>query len=149
MAAGNATNAARARSLDRQVKALELRRMGKGYSEIAAALGIGRSQAHRLVQSGLADAVAQVSAEADELRAEEVSRLDAMLSGLWPDARRGQHAAVDRVLRIMERRAKMLGLDAPTKVSETDPAGNFVGPRTINLVAPTPSDGISRPADPA
>lgn len=115
MAAGNATNAARARSLDRQLKALELRRMGKSYHEIAAALGMGRSQAHKLVQDGLAEARAQVAADAAELRAEEVSRLDAMLAGLWPDARRGHLGAVDRVLRLMERRARLLGLDAPEK----------------------------------
>lgn len=118
MAAGNATSAAKARRLERQAKALELRRMGKGYVEIAGLLGIGKSQAHRLVTAGLADARAQVDAEASELKAEEISRLDAMLAGLWPDARKGQQGAVDRVLRIMERRAKLLGLDAPIRVAQ-------------------------------
>ena len=33
-------------------------------------------------------------------------------------------AAVDRALRIMERRAKLLGLDAPTKVAATNPNGD-------------------------
>lgn len=146
MAAGNKTSAATARKLERQVKALELRRMGKGYVEIAAALGIGKSQAHRLVQAGLADARAQVQADAGDLKAEEISRLDAMLAGLWPDARKGSQGAVDRVLKIMERRARLLGLDAPAKVSETDPLGNAVGPRIIKLVAP---DGIGQPSDPA
>lgn len=117
MSAGNKTSAATARKLERQVKALELRRMGKGYVEIAAALGIGKSQAHRLVQAGLADARAQVDADAGDLRAEEISRIDAMLAGLWPDARKGNHGAVDRVLKIMERRAKLLGLDAPVKLA--------------------------------
>lgn len=115
MAAVNKTSAAKARTLERKVKALELRRMGKGYVEIAAALGIGKSQAHRLVKSGLADARAQISAQADELRSEEISRLDAMLSGLWADARKGNAGAVDRVLKIMERRARLLGLDAPVR----------------------------------
>lgn len=117
MAVANKTSAAKARTLDRQVKALELRRMGKGYVDIAAALGIGKSQAHRLVRAGLADARDQIAAQADDLRSEEISRLDAMLSGLWPDARKGQQGAVDRVLKIMERRAKLLGLDAPLKLA--------------------------------
>ena len=121
MAAANATSAAKARKLERQAKALELRRMGKGYVEIAVHLGIGKSQAHRLVQEGLSDARAQVDADASELKAEELSRLDAMLSGLWPDARKGHLGAVDRVLRIMERRAKMLGIDA-VKTPTADPA---------------------------
>lgn len=115
MAVNNATSAAKARKLDRQTRALELRRAGKGYTEIASIIGIGKSQAHRLVGAGLADAIAHVAADAVELRAEEVSRLDALLSSVWADARRGNHGAVDRVLRIMERRAKLLGLDAPER----------------------------------
>lgn len=125
MAATNSTSAARARKLERQVKALELRRMGKGYAEIARTLGIGKSQAHRLVQAGLSDARDQIRAEANDLRAEEISRLDAMLAGLWPDARKGHQGAVDRVLRIMERRSKLLGLDAPVRLAH---GGDTDGP---------------------
>ena len=40
-----------------------------------------------------------------------------MLQGLWPRARKGEAAAVDRVLKIGERRAKLLGLDAPTRTA--------------------------------
>lgn len=111
------TAPAKALSLQRQAQALELRRMGKGFAEIAAALGIGKSQAHRLVVAGMADAREQVAAQADDLRTEEVSRLDGMLAGLWPSARKGGVAAVDRVLKIMERRARLLGLDAPVKLA--------------------------------
>lgn len=117
MAAKNTTNAAKARKLERQQKALELRRMGLGYAEIGAQLGIGKSQSHRLVVEALEDAIAQINLDADHLRAEEVSRLDGMLRGLWPDARKGNLGAVDRVLKIMERRAKLLGLDAPVKLA--------------------------------
>ncbi|MEY2655068.1 MAG: Rhodococcus phage Jace [Pseudomonadota bacterium] len=117
MAAANKTSAAKAVTLQRQQASLELRRMGMGYIEIGNRLGISKSQAHRLVQAGLADARAQIGAEANDLKSEEISRLDAMLAGLWPDARKGQHGAVDRVLKIMERRAKLLGLDAPVKLA--------------------------------
>jgi hypothetical protein len=108
-------NAARVRSLERQRQALELRRMGLGFEAIAAQLGIGKTQAHRLVVAGMADSRAQVAASADELRTEELSRLDGMLQGLWPRARKGEVSVVDRVLKIAERRAKLLGLDAPEK----------------------------------
>lgn len=113
----NLTSAAKARTLDRQAKALELRRMGKGYVEIAAALEIGKSQAHRLVKAGLAEAREQIRASGDELRSEELSRLDALLSSLWPQARKGSLGAVDRVIKVMERKAKLLGLDAPQRVA--------------------------------
>jgi vacuolar-type H+-ATPase subunit H len=108
-------SASRIKALEDQQKALELRRMAKGYQEIAHALGIGVATAHRHVQSALAESRAQISAEADELRSEELSRLDAMTAGLWPRARKGEAAAVDRMLKIMERRAKLLGLDAPER----------------------------------
>jgi hypothetical protein len=38
----------------------------------------------------------------------ELARLDAMLLGLWGRARKGDVAAVDRVLRIGERRTQLL-----------------------------------------
>ena len=145
MAAGNSTSAAKARRLERQVKALELRRMGKGYAEIARTLGIGRSHAHRLVMAGLQDAVDQLRAQADDLRAEEISRLDGMLAGLWPDARRGNHGAVDRVLRIMERRARLLGLDAPVKLAHGgDPDGPPVKAELVHTLADADLEAIAQ-----
>ena len=42
---------------------------------------------------------------------------------LMERAKEGSQTAVDRILRIMERRAKLLGLDAPTKIAPTDPSG--------------------------
>lgn len=123
MAATNRTNAAKARRLDRQNKALELRRMGLGYTAIAQQIGIGKSQAHRLVVAGLADAAAKVSASADELRTEDVDRLDALLGSIWSRARKGEVAAVDRVLKILERRAKLLGIEAPVRIEATGKDG--------------------------
>ncbi len=117
MANSPKTAASKVRTLERQRQAVELRRMGLGYEAIAAQIGIGKSQAHRLVIAGMQDARAQIEAGADELRAEELSRLDGMLQGLWPRARKGEAAAVDRVLKIGERRAKLLGLDAPTRTA--------------------------------
>jgi hypothetical protein len=110
-------SATRIKAMEDQQKALELRRMAKGYQEIADALSIGLATAHRYVKAAMADARAQITAQADELRAEELSRLDGMLAGLWPRARRGEAVAVDRVLKIGERRAKLLGLDAPTRTA--------------------------------
>ena len=115
MAARNDTNAKRAAKLDNQRKALELRRMGLGYEEIGQRLNLRKSQAHRLVTAALAETAAMIAAEADTLKAEELSRLDAMFQGLWTSARKGNLSAIDRALKIMERRARMLGLDAPTR----------------------------------
>lgn len=143
MAATNRTSAAKALSLQRQQAALELRRAGQGYTEIANRLGIGKSQAHRLVQAGLAETKEQINAEAGELKAEELSRLDGMLAGLWTDARKGNHGAVDRVLKIMERRSKLLGLDAPLKMTQTNLEGDEERDPTRYIVPVPPGMELS------
>jgi hypothetical protein len=124
MAAHNRTSARTARTLHLQLQALELRRLGFGYREIAAHLEIGRTRAHQLVAAAMEDAKAQVAESVDVIKAEEISRLDGMLRGLWPNARKGGLGAVDRVLKIMERRAKLLGLDAPVRIAATNKDGD-------------------------
>ena len=52
---------------------------------------------------------------ADETRQLEVERLDALWRIMFAKAMAGSHQAVDRCLAIQDRRAKLLGLDAPTK----------------------------------
>lgn len=136
MAARNAPGARTARKVEAQAKALELRRAGRSYSEIAAALGASKGFAHKLVHQGLADAREAIAGSADALRAEEASRLDALLTATWPDARRGNLSAVDRVLKIMERRAKLLGLDAPERREIGGPHG-----------APIPVAGVAMTRD--
>ena len=108
-------------AVERQAKALELRKQGKGFVEIAKTLGYGGpSGAHKAVMTALKKTLQE---PADELRTMELERLDALHAALWPQAIAGKWLAVDRVLSVMERRAKLLGLDAPTKVAPTDPTG--------------------------
>ncbi len=45
----------------------------------------------------------------------EVLALDALQSKLWPLAIEGEYKAVDRILALMDHRAKLLGLYAPTR----------------------------------
>jgi hypothetical protein len=98
---------------ERQRKAIELRKSGVGFQKIADTLGYkDHTGAYRAVKAGLKKTLQE---PADELRAMEVERLDQMLLGLWPKATKGDTWSVDRVLRIMERRAALLGLDAPQK----------------------------------
>jgi hypothetical protein len=114
----NRTSPAKARRLELQAQALELRRAGNGYEDIAEKLGIGKSSAHRMVEAAMAGARAQIEASVDELRADELSRLDGMLAKLWPKVTDDPDVAViDRIIKIGERRAKLLGLDAPVRTS--------------------------------
>jgi len=61
----------------------------------------------------------------------EVHRLDVMVNAIWDDVRGGDLKAMDRMLRVMERRARLLGLDAPTPIALQNPDGSAL---IINIV---------------
>ena len=54
----------------------------------------------------------------------QAERIEDMIRAVYPKALKGDTAAVDRVLRCMEREAALKGLDAPKKLAETDTQGN-------------------------
>lgn len=55
----------------------------------------------------------KASTNSDALVSEELASLDTLQAKLWGKALNGDTAMVDRVIRIMEHRAKLLGLYAP------------------------------------
>jgi Homeodomain-like domain len=97
---------------EREARALELRKAGATFAQIGKALGCCESRAWRIVQRALGRVVAE---PLEELRQLESLRLDQLLMVMWPKAMAGNGWAVDRCLAIMQRRARLLGLDAPTK----------------------------------
>lgn len=97
----------------RRAYAIEMRRGGATPEQIAERLGYATpAMAARDVTRAL---TMLIKTPTEEVRAVEIARLDGLMIALWPAARRGDLAAVDRVLKIMDRRAKFLGLDAPTR----------------------------------
>lgn len=108
----------------KQAEALRLRAGGMDYDGIAARLGYkNRAGAHKAVMVGLQRTLQE---PADELRTMEAERLDRMLEGLWEKAIEGHTWSVDRVLNIMERRAKLLGLDKPPTANFDSQAAAFL-----------------------
>ena len=134
--AGRGRFTKRPATAERDGQAARLRADGCTYQQIADQLGFShRDLARRSVARALA---ATVREPADELRHLELIRLDA----LWVEATKvmtAEHltvshgkvvevdgvplkddgpvlSAIDRLLKIMERRAKLVGLDAPAKV---------------------------------
>jgi len=97
-------------------KALRLRSLGFSYQAIADQMGVTKATAYNRCQRALA----AIPAEAvDEHRRIEGARLDllmekAMEKALDPDNKSALFA-IDRVLAIQDRRARLLGLDAPVK----------------------------------
>ena len=110
------TGPKRARLTERRRRALELRIQGLSFFEIAQKVGYASpSGAYRAVKTALDSAVVDA---ADEFRKIHVARLEALLEGIWNAARGGKLGAVDRVLKVLDREAKLLGLDLPAQPAE-------------------------------
>jgi len=96
-------------------QAARLRSRGLTYRQIAQAQGVSAPTAHDRVRR----AIAAVPVEAvTELREIELHRLDMLLEKVMEKATsddKGFLFAVDRALAIADRRAKLLGLDAPQR----------------------------------
>jgi hypothetical protein len=114
---------ARVRAEVQRGDAVQLRLAGATYTQIAQRLGVSRSYGYYLVSTALARTRARTEESATEMLALDLGRLDALLLGIWQTAVAGNLLAIDRVLKILERRARLLGLDAPTKVAPTSPDG--------------------------
>jgi DNA-binding CsgD family transcriptional regulator len=106
-------SARRLQALQRQLQALELRRQGKRYEEIAEALGVSISSAWRLVHRAYKRSVKLADEEAEMQRQLDLQRLDVALAAIWPAVQAGELAAIDRLVSILGRRARLLGLDRP------------------------------------
>lgn len=112
-----------AETIAREGKALELRLAGTGYDQIATFLGYkSRGAAHAAVQRALGRTGGRrEDSKPEQVADTELARLDAMLQGLWPRARKGDVAAIDRVLRIEERRAEIIAGDDQEKAAAEPP----------------------------
>ena len=102
-------------SAERRVQALELRKAGYTFPQIAAALEISTQAAYKHVVKALEVIHNEISEKTEELRTLEVERIDTLYMVMYKKAEKGDYNAVDRCIKLMERRAKLLGLDAPAK----------------------------------
>ena len=96
-------------------QALLLRIQGRTITDISRIVGYKNPST---CSAGILRALNRTLQEpADKLRQIELERLDAMTSYLWPYVMAGDTNAIGKVVRLMERRAKLIGLDAPTTIS--------------------------------
>jgi hypothetical protein len=106
----------RIRTTEKTLKALELRKRGMNYTQIGKMLGCARNTACRYVLSELENLADKCREEAAHVRDLELQRLDDLYLKAWEAVEGGDLPAIDRCLRVQERRAKLLGLDAAQKV---------------------------------
>ncbi len=96
-------------------RAYDLRRAGISYREIAQTLGVSLDTAFHYVNDVLVETATLTTNLREEVRQLEIERLDSMLSGIWARASAGNERSVETVLKIMDRRSRLLGLDAPQR----------------------------------
>jgi hypothetical protein len=117
---------------ERDARAFELRKMGLSYRRIASALDISESTAHAGVQRVLQKIGRQLAENNGDVLRMELERLDQLMSQIWPLTRERKLEirdadgnpseitlppdldAVDKVVKLMDRRAKLLGMDSIT-----------------------------------
>lgn len=122
--AKNSTNRVRkAKEMaERSKRALQLKLAGATYPEIAETMGISLSTAHGDVQRALKDIPKD---EAAQLRREESMRLDRLHRELWREAIDKDVPLIqrlplfDRLVKLSDRRSKLLGIDAPQSLEVT------------------------------
>ena len=101
---------------EKQAAALALRKQGYTLEEIAEQVGYANaSGAWKAIDRALRKIIKE---PAEELLKLECERLDAMLKSLWPFVLRGSARHVEVALKVMDRRAGYLGLDAPKQVED-------------------------------
>jgi len=122
MAPTNRNSKALVSKKDKQEKALKLRLKGYSYSKIGYEIGCTKQHAHRLVAAAMKEVSLKIAEDAQQVKQMEVLRLDKMfLEACTIMAQSTKElnklAAIDRMNRIMERRAKLLGLDDIKEIS--------------------------------
>lgn len=122
----------------KQAQALDLRLQGCGYKEIAERMDTVLSAAFKYVDDALSVLKDVVSEKAEALRSMELQRLDRMQAAVYRRAvNQGNPAAINAVLKIMERRAKLMGLDEASKTQIDTPNGQpLVTGIQVMFVAP-------------
>lgn len=100
--------------MERERQVVELRRTGATWEGIAIAVGYSNAGgAYKAYQRAMARVFDQPT---KELRNTELDRLDRLQRAYWKDAVDGNVRSADFILRVIDKRAKLLGLDAPTKI---------------------------------
>lgn len=106
--------AERQRAQQRRAQVLQWRLAGWPFDQIAARLDppVSMQRAHQLYRAALAQIVRE---PADDLIKAECERLDLLWRAVIARALAGSARHAEVAVRVLERRARLLGLDAPTR----------------------------------
>ena len=124
--------------LERLGRIINLRIQGWTLNAIGAAEGVSNVRIYQLLTEGLERWIVEASAEVREL---EGLHLDEPQTAVWERAVARDIAAIDRVLNIMARRARLLGIDAPRPVAAVSfGGGDPIDPAAYRIEVVAPRD---------
>lgn len=98
----------------------EMRKTGFSHAVIAQAIGCSQAQVSQIIKEHTEERRKLLDQAVDDLREMECARLDDATRALWPDVLAGNARSIEVLLKVMERRAKLRGLDAPEKLVTMD-----------------------------
>lgn len=135
--AKSATSGETITTAERRAFVLAMRRTGATYRKIAAAAvtrfgagtlpdGWDERYAYKDTMRELERLRETMAEDGESIRQIELERLDRLTEALWSRATDGDEAAIDKVLRIMDRRAKFLGLNRSEGLEVSGPGGGPV-----------------------
>lgn len=127
--------------LERDAMMFELRKRGMTYEQIGKAMKVSTKTAHNGVQRMTERILKRMSIDYAGQAVLDLERLDSMLANVWDLTKKRKITtpdgdevdlppsmeAIDRVLKIMDRRAKLLGLDTAQTV-DIKVSGNTLAP---------------------
>lgn len=117
------------------------------YRQIGKRLGINHVAAWQHYQRALELAEATFQEDVKACREQDSARLQALIGEWLPRAMKGDEKAVDKVVKLMERRAKLLGLD--TQPDAAFPSSPFSYLQQLaNLPKLTEGQGYDEPLPP-
>jgi hypothetical protein len=119
---GHMTNAQRRDAArHRTAQAVELRTARHTYAQIAATLGYSNAgAAYKAVQRGLQAEEDHQSQSRKALKAEQNRSINRLIAASWSAAMRGDTKAITAARQLLERQARLNGLDEPTSIRVTD-----------------------------
>lgn len=103
-------------TVERRKKAVELRRAGLTYAKIGEQLGITRQSSFAHVRAVLTELRCETAEDGAMVKQLELERLDHATALAMSAIAEGNLAGIDRLIKTMERRARLLGLDAPEQI---------------------------------
>ena len=109
-----------ARAIAIEDSCLGMRANGFSYAEIAVKLNLTVEKVGKAINRAMRRYKKSVSESCEHIVTLEEIRLDEMYVTIYPMIRAGSIEAIALGLKIMDRRAKLRGLDAPTKIAQTN-----------------------------